>query len=81
MSFTTRLLYTKVEAAHMLSLSTSSLDVLIQRGEFHVTRKGGRVMLHINEIEAYSRRDTPTIWPPKVNGKTTRHFNPPDGAK
>lgn len=77
MSFTTRLLYTRAEAAHMLSMSTSSLDILIQRGEFHVKRIGtgpcARIFLHVNEIEAFAKRDTPKIWPAKVNGKTTRH--------
>jgi excisionase family DNA binding protein len=77
MSFTTRLLYTIQEAAHMLSLSRASLDLLIERGEFHVKRKGNRVMLHIDEIQAFAKRDTPTIWPPKVNGKTTRHAERP----
>ena len=73
MSFSTRLRYTKAEAAHLLSISVSSLNVLIQRGELRVKRQGRRVFIHVNEIEAYAKRDTPTIWPPKVNGKTTRH--------
>jgi excisionase family DNA binding protein len=61
-----RLLYSREEAAAMLSISASTLDVAIGRGMLRIVRKGRRVLIHKAELERFSRRDAPSaIWPAK----------------
>jgi excisionase family DNA binding protein len=58
-----KILYSRVEAAEMLSISVSSLDVLISTGRLKAIRKGRRVLMHVNEIERWAGQDIPRIWP------------------
>jgi excisionase family DNA binding protein len=61
-----RLLYSREEAAAMLSIAASTLDVAIGRGLLRAVRKGRRVLIHKAELERFSRRDMPGgIWPAK----------------
>lgn len=57
-----KLLYTRAEAAEMLSFSVATLDVAIARGMLRVRRNGRRVMIEKREIERFSRADHPHIW-------------------
>jgi excisionase family DNA binding protein len=68
-----RLLYCRREAAAILSLSVSTIDVLISQGMLRVRRVGRRVLVPAAEIEKFSKRDVTHLWPTKVDGKTTRH--------
>src|ERR1700683_1068899 len=70
MDLAPKLLYTRPEAAGMLSISVSSLDVLIGRGMLRAVRKGRRVLVHKTELERIARQNIPTIWPAKEHGKT-----------
>jgi excisionase family DNA binding protein len=70
MDLAPKLLYTRPEAADMLSISVSSLDVLIGRGMLRAVRKGRRVLVHKTELERLARQNIPTIWPAKEHGKT-----------
>lgn len=69
-----KLLYSRAAAAELLSISVATLDVSIARGMLKVMRKGRRVLIEPAELEKFSRRDTPQIWPAKDNGKTVRTF-------
>jgi len=50
-----RLLYSRREAAHMLSLSTRSLDYLIHEGRLKARRLGGRVLIHHTDLERIAK--------------------------
>jgi excisionase family DNA binding protein len=66
-----RLFYSRQEAAAMLSISESTLDVAIGRGMLRVVRKGRRVLISKGELERFSRRDMPGgIWPAKQIAQT-----------
>jgi excisionase family DNA binding protein len=58
-----KLLFSREEAAEMLSLSLSTLCVVINRGMIRVRRNGRRVMIEKREIEKFSRTDHARIWP------------------
>jgi excisionase family DNA binding protein len=58
-----KILYHRTEAAEMLSISVSSLDVLIATGRLKATRKGRRVLIHRSEIERIAAQDISRIWP------------------
>ena len=70
-----RILYTREEAIEQLSISMSTLQLLIARGEIQVRRLGKRVLITRGELERLAERDIPTIWPEKVDGKTTRRLS------
>ena len=52
-----KILYSRQEAAELLSLSLRSLVVLIDRGELPVRRIGRRVLVPRASLEAFARRD------------------------
>jgi hypothetical protein len=62
MKLSEKLLFSKVEAAEMLSLSLSTMCVAIGRGMIRVRRNGRRVMIEKRELEKFSRADHPRIW-------------------
>ena len=70
-----RILYTREEAIEQLSISMSTLQVLIARGEIQVRRLGKRVLIPRSELERLAERDVQVIWPEKVNGKTTKRMS------
>ena len=57
MTMTGKILYSRQEAAELLSLSLRSLVVLIDRGELPVRRIGRRVLVPRASLEAFARRD------------------------
>lgn len=59
-----KLLFTRVEASEMLSLSVATLDVAIARGMLRARRNGRRVLIEKRELERFSRADHPHIWAP-----------------
>jgi excisionase family DNA binding protein len=52
-----KLLYTKREAAQLLSLSIRSIDYLITSCEIASRRVGRRVLIHRDAIERFARQD------------------------
>ena len=76
MELAQKVLYTRAEAAEMLSICTSTLDVAIGRGMLKSIRKGRRILVHRDEIERWAKKDTPAIWPEKRDDKATRHVAP-----
>jgi len=57
-----KLLFSKEEAAEMLSFSLSTMNVAIGRGMIRVRRNGRRVMIEKRELEKFARADHPRIW-------------------
>ena len=72
MELAPKVLYSRQEAAEMLSISLSSLQELMHRGLVKGIRKGHRLLIHRDEIERFAKQDVPQIWKPKQNGKTVR---------
>ena len=60
-----KLLYTKRDAAAMLSISLRSLEYLIVRGDVKVRRIGGCVLVHHKELERVAAHDSPAFLAPK----------------
>jgi excisionase family DNA binding protein len=58
-----KILFSRAEAAEMLSISVSSLDVLIATGRLKASHKGRRVLIHISEIERVAGQEISRIWP------------------
>jgi hypothetical protein len=54
---TTRLLYSRKEAAYQLSISVRSLDYLISTREINVRRNGKRILVPHGELVRYARAD------------------------
>lgn len=52
-----KLLYSKAEAAKMLSLSLRTIDYLIAAGELMARRVGKRVLLPHNSLLLFTRKD------------------------
>jgi excisionase family DNA binding protein len=52
-----KVLYTKREAAQLLSISVRSLDYLIFSHQLSARRVGRRVLVHRDAIEQFARRD------------------------
>lgn len=50
-----RLLYSRKEAAFMLSMSVRSLDYLIAEGRIRARQIGGRVLIHHQDLERLAR--------------------------
>jgi len=71
-----RLSLSRREAAKELSMCEASLDMLIQRRIVRATRKGRRVIISRAEVERVAAMSIDRIWPPKRDGKATRHFTP-----
>jgi excisionase family DNA binding protein len=70
-----RLLYTRNEAARVLSVSLSTLEVLITRGVLRPRRIGRRVWLPAAELQKFAAKPPARLWPPKQNGKTSRSLH------
>lgn len=56
-----KLLYSKAEAAHLLSLSPRTIDNLIVRKELKPTRIGRKVLFHARELVKFASGDHDTI--------------------
>lgn len=67
-----KLLYSRREAAAQLSVSLSTLEQLIARGELKTRRIGKRVLVPRGELVKLAARDVVNIWPAKQGGKTVR---------
>lgn len=68
--------YSRRKAARELDISESSFDMLRRRGLIKGVRQGRNIYFLEAEIRRLARLKLPSIWPPKQNGKTTRHFAP-----
>jgi len=56
---TPKLLYSKREAAHILSLSLRTIDYYIASGALAARRKGRRVLLEYGELQRFASQDHP----------------------
>lgn len=56
-----KILYSRAEAAEMLSLSVRTLDRLISNGILRVRPKGRRILVHVSEIERVAAKEVPRI--------------------
>jgi len=56
-----KVLYTKREAAQLLSISVRSLDYLISSQQLPTRRIGRRVLIHHESIEQFAREDHSSI--------------------
>lgn len=63
-----KVLYTKREAAHLLSISLRSLDYLIVSHQLPTRRIGRRVLVHRESIEQFARMDHVSIHSPGTTG-------------
>ena len=52
-----RMLYSRLEAAQILSISLRTLDHVAARGEIRVRRIGRKVLIPRTELERFSRAD------------------------
>ena len=62
-----KVLYTKREAAELLSISIRSLDYLITSRQLPTRRIGRRVLVHRNAIERFAQTDHISIHVPAIN--------------
>ena len=70
-----KLLYTREQAADMLSISASSLDILISRGEIRMRQFGRQRMVPREELVRIAKKDIAIIWPERgPDGKTRRRI-------
>lgn len=68
-----KLLYTRKEAAELLSISVASLEILISQGEIRTRQFGHRRLVPHEELERLAKKDIAEIWPEKgPQGTTTR---------
>ncbi len=70
-----KIVYSRAEAAEMLSISVSSLDVLIASGRLRAIHKGRRVLIHVSEIQRLAAKEIPRIWPSR---REQRQAEPPE---
>lgn len=74
---TSRLTYSRREAAQLLSISVSTLDQLITRGDIKIRQLGNRIFVPYAELEKIANRDIPkSPWPEKRDGKTVKLASP-----
>jgi excisionase family DNA binding protein len=66
MSTIDKVLYTKREASHLLSISLRSLDYLIVSQQLPTRRIGRRVLIHRDSIEQFARTDHMSIHTPEA---------------
>jgi len=71
-SATQRLLYSRAEAAQLLSISISTLDIAIFRGLITARKIGRKRLVPHAALVAFSQKNVPVVWPAKVAGKTVR---------
>jgi excisionase family DNA binding protein len=55
------LLLTREEAANELRVSTKTIDRLITKGHFKVTRIGKPVRIPFTELQRFAKKDTPQM--------------------
>ena len=68
-----KLLYSRKEAAELLSISMGTLEILIARGDVRTRRFGKKRLIPYEELLRVSKRDISKIWPEKgPQGRTRR---------
>ena len=68
-----KIFLTLKEAAAMLSISLSTLNQHIARGDLKTRRRGHRLFVPQAELHRFASRDiVDSPWPPKRGGKTVR---------
>jgi excisionase family DNA binding protein len=65
-----RMLYTRREAAKLLSLSVSTVQMLISRNLLGSRKIGSKRLIPHASLVAFSQKNLPSLWLPKHNGKT-----------
>jgi len=64
-----KLLYSRKEAAELLSLSRSTLDAFITRGQLRSRRIGHKRLIAHADLVAFSQKNLPSAWLPGPDGK------------
>ncbi len=64
-----KILYTRKEAAELLSISTSTLDVCIARGWLASRRIGHKRLIPHMALVAFSQKNLPAVWLANGEGK------------
>ena len=54
-----KLLYSKREAAHALSLSVRSIDYLITTRRLSMRRVGGKILIPVGDVRRFAKSDHP----------------------
>jgi excisionase family DNA binding protein len=67
-----RMLYTRREAAELLSLCVNTVDILISRGMLGSRKMGRKRLIPHAALAAFAQKNHTSIWPAKKNGKTMR---------
>lgn len=65
-----RMLYTRREAAKILSLSVSTIQMLVSRGLLSSRKIGSKRLIPHASLVAFSQKNLPSLWLPKHNGRT-----------
>lgn len=68
-----QLLYTRVQAANLLGLAVTSLDLLIGRGDIRVRHFGSKILIPHEELVRVSKKDFDILWPEKGPNGTRRY--------
>jgi excisionase family DNA binding protein len=68
-----KILYSRKEAAQLLSLSVSTLDMLVSRGTLPSRRIGAKRLIPHAALVAFAQKNLPSLWLPKSDGKTVRN--------
>jgi hypothetical protein len=69
----TKLLFSKKEAAHSLSISPRSVEYLISRKELVTRRIGARVLVTAASVERFARQDHPQPVAKQSPAQENRH--------
>lgn len=76
-----RLLYTRKEAAQLLSLAVTTLDVALSRGMLSSRKIGKKRLIPHASLVAFSQKSIGAIWPKKRNGKTVNTEKPVEDGR
>jgi hypothetical protein len=74
-----RKLHPRRKTARRLGISESSFDILVRNGVIRTVHRGRYIFVTEAELQRWEGKSLPTMWPPKHEGKTTRHYYGPDG--
>lgn len=64
------MLYTRREAAELLSLSVSTVQMLVSRGMLGSRKMGHKRLIPHASLVAFAQKNLTSLWLPKHNGKT-----------
>jgi hypothetical protein len=60
-TFVPKLLYSRKEAAHAISVSVRSIDAYVRAGRLKIRKIGGRILIPIESLTSFASRDHATL--------------------